>query len=135
MPLLDAAAEPAPSTRRWFGLSLALLLVLLGFLFRNAHPTLFWIGATCGLLLAAVYYMLPSVQLSVIRGWHWLTHPVAWVVGHILLLMVYGGVLLPLAVILRWRRHDPLTLRKVDSTSAWIDREKRGRSDRYFKQY
>lgn len=135
MPLLDAAAEPTPSTRRWFGLSLALLLGVLGYLFRDAHPAVFWWCATCGLLLAAVYYMLPSTQLPVIRAWFWLTYPLAWVVGHALLLVVYLGVLLPLAVVLRWRRHDPLALRQAEPSSGWIDRKKRGRSDHYFKQY
>ena len=135
MPLLHMTAEPSARTRRWFGLSLSLLIGLVGYLLQPTHAAVLWSFAACGAALAVVYYTFPKTQLPVIRTWQWLTAPIAWSMGHALLLSVYWCILLPLAIVLRLRRHDPLALRKVDRTSNWVDRAPQRTSSRYFKQY
>lgn len=135
MPLLNTSDAPSLSTRRWFGLSLALLLLLLGYTLRGWHPYLLGTAAACSLSLAIVYYSLPGSQLAVIQAWHWGTRPVAWVVGHVLLGVVFFGVLLPLALCLRACGHDPLALRIQSRDTGWVERRPRRPPDDYFKQF
>jgi len=61
--------------------------------------------------------------------------PVGWVMSHVLLAVVYFGIITPVGLILRAGGHDPLRLRKVESSTFWINRpEARSPSD-YFRQY
>ncbi len=135
MPFLNTSDTPGPSTRRWFGLSLALLLLLLGYALRKWHPYLLGTAAACSLTLAIVYYTLSTSQPAVIRTWYWVTRPLAWTVGHVLLMLVYYGVLLPLALGLRAIGHDPLALRTKSRQTGWVERRRRPSPDDYFKQF
>ena len=142
MPLVDVTTPPSARTQRWFGLSLAALLGLVGFAVGHAaagssgwpqvaRTTLWGIAA----LLAAVYYLVPRSQIIIIRLWQYLTLPLAWTIGHALMLLAYFGVFLPIGLLLRLSGHDPLKLRARDTDSEWIARTKPESVARYFRQY
>ncbi len=135
MSLLSMSEGPTPSTRRWFGMSLGLLFLLLGYAFRASHPAVLATVAACSMLLTAVYYAFPATQLTIIRTWQVATYPIAWIMGHALLLAVFYIVLLPLALVLRARGHDPLALRRRARKTGWIDRRRDKPAGSYFKQY
>ncbi|TWU38470.1 SxtJ family membrane protein [Novipirellula artificiosorum] len=135
MSIVDFHAIPSRSMRRWFGLSLGLLLVIMSF--PLAH---FGGMAQAGLLAASivltvVYYGWPAAQLSIIRGWQVVTFPIAWLTGHALLSIVFFLVLTPIGLLLRFFRHDPLRLQKRDRSTAWQDHHQEEKPDRYFKQF
>lgn len=135
MPLLTIADPPSRSTRRWFGLSLAMLMLLVGYAVCARQPYVLAAAAACSLGLVVVYYGLPNSQLPVIRTWCWVTRPVAWLAGHLLLGVVFYGVLLPLALCLRLGGHDPLTLRNDSRRTGWVERPPRRPLADYFKQF
>ncbi|MCA9129241.1 MAG: hypothetical protein KDB22_19280 [Planctomycetales bacterium] len=135
MPLVDLSAAPSPSMRRWFGLSLGLLLAILAFLFSGWGHWLNGFLLVCGALVTTVYYAVPKSQIAVIRCWQYLTYPVAWMLGHILFGAIFFGVVLPIGLVLRLRGHDPLQLRSGKRSSYWHDRQGSQNTDRYFKQF
>ncbi|MBB3209506.1 hypothetical protein FHS27_005346 [Rhodopirellula rubra] len=140
MPLIDLHAAPNKSMRRWFGLSLGIVLAILAIMaapagmFRQA----IFVGAVS---VVGVYYLSPRTQLPIIRGWQWITFPIAWLVGHFLFGMVFFGIITPLGFLLRLFGHDPLNLRRENHVkSAWEDKacvKDVGNEDptRYFKQF
>lgn len=62
--------------------------------------------------------------------------PIGWVVSHILLAVVYYGVLTPIGLLLRLRGYDPLQRRlDRDADSYWREREQKDDKNRYFRQF
>ena len=139
MPLVNLEATPSNTMRRWFGLSLACFLLLVAWLISRgaASWNLPLAAILCGMSLveAVVYYALPSSQFAIIRTWQYLTLPIAWIVGHLLLLATYFLVLWPVGWFLRITGYDPLRLRETHETTAWEPREPANSVKQYFKQY
>jgi hypothetical protein len=144
MPLVDLKAPPTATTRRWFGVSLAGLLLLLGFflggffLGRGAADWAY--GARMSLwclavAIALVYYTYPACQLAIIRSWLFITYPIAWTMGHLLLLITYLIVFLPISFVLKCTGYDPLKLSRGNSDSNWTRRLKSRSASEYFKQF
>jgi cytochrome b561 len=134
MSLMDRNAEISPSMQRWFGQSLGMLLVILAFSMRHSG----WIGvtlATLGAGLTIVYYVIPKTQQPIIRAWQTITFPLAWLVGHLLLLCIFFAVVLPIGLILRICRYDPLQLKVERRDSQWIERDPHRPIKSYFKQF
>lgn len=126
---------------RTFGL---LWLLFFGFFaYRLWHTG--W--QTTGSALAAAALLVPLI------GWWWLpllrraylglsyaVYPIGWLVSHLLLAIVYYGVLTPTGLGLRLlgkdllqRRLDPQT--KSNTASYWIERPPPPRPERYFRQF
>jgi hypothetical protein len=62
--------------------------------------------------------------------------PIGWVVSHVALLIMFYGVVTPMAFFFRMRRRDTLQLRaKAEQASFWIDREEEPKPERYLKQF
>lgn len=135
MPLVDLKSPPSRSMKRWFGLSLAILLGIVAMsLSRFSVTAAIVVGGLAG-GIGLAYYCFPATQLPFIRSWQIITFPIAWVVGHILLGTVFWIVLLPLGLILRMVSYDPLRLRQPDSKTNWQDRPPTKPADSYFKQF
>lgn len=135
MPLVDLSAAPSKSMLRWFGFSLAILLVAIGWALYAAAPTaglVLWIVAA---LQLAIYYLLPQSRISIVRGWQLVTYPIAWFVGHILLGSVFCFVVFPISIVMRLVGYDPLRLRREPRSTNWQDRQKSRTVESYFRQY
>ncbi len=138
MPLIDLHSPPSKSMLRWFGLSATIVIVLLGRLFASVAGGEAMVAAmVAALIFCLVYYLLPNTRPSIIRGWQRLTFPLAWVMGHVFLMTIYFGVLVPTALIIRSLGYDPLDQRRPWSSpaSSWRDRPKAFRSSDSFRQY
>ncbi|MCC9642764.1 SxtJ family membrane protein [Rhodopirellula sp. JC740] len=135
MPLIDLSAAPSPSMRRWFGASLGLLLLIFAWLSRSlgVWPSALLFG--CAVVTTSVYYALPATQEKIIRGWQWLTFPIAFLIGHLLFGAIYFVVLTPLAMALRVVGHDALRLRERHRASTWQDRKQDVAAEQYLKQF
>lgn len=135
MPLIDMQSLPSDHMRRWFGLSLAAFLLLLSYWLQHLGMAVSMGLACLAMMLAGCYYAFPNSQLKIIRAWQWLTYPLAWTMGHGLLLTVFFGVFLPIGMVLRISGYDPLKLRKGSAKSDWISRKPIQDAARYFKQF
>jgi carbamoyltransferase len=87
-------------------------------------------------LVIAVYYVVPGWQVAIYRGWLYAVAPVGWLVSHLLLAIVYYGILTPIGLSLRVTGYDPLSRRaKRQSTTYWIPRPEASDPKRYFRQF
>ena len=135
MGLIDHKAAPTPSMLRWFGLSLAILLLLIGYGLSHSSSLLGGAVAGSGIVIGCVYYLLPSTKMKIIRGWQVLTSPLAWLLGHVLLGSVYFLIFFPMGCLLRLLGYDPLDLRgRKSKSSSWVTKANT-KTDRYFKQF
>ncbi|PQO25379.1 hypothetical protein C5Y96_23855 [Blastopirellula marina] len=136
MVLVDIKAKPSASMQRWFGLSLTALLLIVAAACRGVSPLLAIAVAVLAVLVCVAYYLVPATRLPIIRTWQVVTFPIAFVVSHVLLLVTYFGVFLPVGIVMRLLGHDPLQLKEDDRDSYWVQRPTKPTStDRYFKQF
>ena len=74
--------------------------------------------ALCAALAFAGFFFPPLIR-PVFVGLILATFPMGWVVSHVLLGLIYYGVVTPLGLILRLTGHDPLQLKTPLRCSQW----------------
>jgi hypothetical protein len=122
----------------WFGLLLLAFLGLLGVVVWTVTGTLtasryLW-GA--GVFLAAVYYLVPPLRRPMFAGWMYAAYPLGWVMSHVLLAIVYFGVMTLVGVLMRLFNYDPLDRRFDRAASTyWIPRERNTAASQYLRQF
>ena len=130
--------EPTTRELRWFGLLLASFAALLGGLVLYLSNS--WLGAgvlwAVGLLLALVYYGLPSTRYLLFRLWMTLFFPIGWLISHLLMAMVYYLLITPTAQAMRLIGRDALG-QAFDSSAKtyWTAMEAKPKDSRYFQQF
>jgi hypothetical protein len=138
MAVIEIDKDPAPSTLRWFG------VVVLAF-FCLVAAIAWWQGASlrvvvwlcgAGTAIALLYYLLPPLRRPLYLGWMYLVYPIGWTVSHVLLALVFYGVITPIGLALRLFGRDPMR-RKWDSSrvSYWIPKKPTEKASRYFRQF
>ncbi len=135
MSFIAPSSVPTQRTRRWFGVSLGIVLSLFAYGLYAVSPLAGQMLGWVAVLLSAGYYLFPATQVGIIRGWHWLTFPLAWSISHVLLASLFFGIVLPLGLVLRWFGHEPLGLRKAPQRTGWVDCSRPRTTSQYFKQY
>ncbi len=98
------------------------------------------IAAVCFILavsLALVSWRFPRVLAPVFTLSLLLTFPLAWLLSHILLAILFFGLITPLAIVFRLCGRDVLDRRsrKDQATSYWQPRSPAKSVRRYFRQY
>ena len=129
-----------PDTRdlRSFGRLLVLFTGLVGglILWRSGSMTpagAVWIG---GGVMALVYHLVPPLRRPIYVGWMYAAFPIGWTVSHVLMAIIYYGVITPIGIGLRALGHDPLARRvDRDARSYWTPHPPSGDVGRYFKQF
>ena len=121
----------------WFGPLFALFAGMIGALARwkfDAGQIAIWVWAIGGAVVV-LYYLIPPARRFIFMTWLGAVYPIGWVVSHILLGVVFYFVVLPIGLLLRVARYDPLS-RRFDErvTSYWIKRESSSDPRRYFRQ-
>jgi hypothetical protein len=139
MGLVAMNKSPSAKTLRLFaGLWFPLFFALVGL--RVWHRTgslaaseVLW-GATALVSLACLLF-LPLARL-VYLGLAAVAFPIGYVLSHVILCLVFYGVLTPIGLIMRASGADSMH-RKIDraAKSYWIARTERVPVDRYFRQY
>ena len=140
--------HPNPGQLRTFGLTSLVIFGALGTLVWYRQTFLhFDLGAESSLALAtgmwtvaAVSGLLALVAPRMLRPFFLvlsvITYPIGYVVSHLVLIVVFYGVLTPIGVALRVFRGDFLG-REIDRDrlSYWIERPKVRDMKRYLRQY
>jgi hypothetical protein len=136
--MITIPTNPSDRDLRWFGgLGMLFAWGVAGWLlFRHDAggwaAGLFIVGLIAGLLA----FVRPQLLKWVHIGWMWAVFPIGWVIAHILLAVVYYGVLTPLGLLLRLLGHDPLQRRPDrQATSYWRPRTRERRPSDYFRQF
>jgi len=103
-----------------------------------ARKTGHWHEVEVGWAIAGILSIAGLVYPSLIRpifvGLILLTYPIGWVVSHVLLGVIFYGVVTPIGMILRLTGHDPLQLEAPLGNSLW--KSPVGKTDpaRYLRQ-
>jgi hypothetical protein len=137
MALLDINWNPGRRELRQFAGLWILFFGSVGAYCRwvSAAPTaatVVWIVAALGLVgLAAPHVMRPIYVV-----WMALALPIGWTVSHLVLILIYFGVIAPVGFTMRLFGYDPMK-RSYDRSLAsyWVDHDPAGEPARYFKQY
>jgi hypothetical protein len=97
------------------------------------------VAAVCwgaALLLAVVYYGVPSTRRPMYVAWTAVMYPIGWIVAHALLALVYYGWITPVGLLMRLFGRDPMQRRSNrEARSYWIRRKPITDMRRYFRQY
>ncbi len=138
MALIQRNHEPTSRELRIFGLLLVLFFCLIGaiVLWRASLWTIATVCWTTALLVAIVYYSVPSVRRPMYMVCLTVTYPIAWTITHLLLVLVYYGWITPVGLLMRLFGYDPMRRRlNRQAKSHWIRRKPIKNVNRYFRQY
>ncbi len=94
------AGVPQPEALRSLQANAALALALL--LVAGLSRQVLWAWGAGAVLLIGLAW--PRAGRALARAWLGLAHALGWVNGRVLLTLLYGLVLLPLALLRRWQR-------------------------------
>lgn len=130
--------NPTPRDLRWFGLLLPVFVALVGALARwklGAPVAALGIWSAGG-TLAAVYWIAPPLRRPIFVGWMYVALPIGWTVSHVMIGIVYFGVVTPIGLASRLIRGDTLHRRPDGSAPTyWIERPRRTGTRRYLRQF
>ena len=138
MAILQINRNPPSRQLHSFGALLALFVPLFGaFLWwRTGRPEtarLIWV---VGGFLAALYWAVPAVRRPIYVGWMFAVFPIGWTTSHLLMALIYYGVITPIGMLVRWNGADLLQRRFDPSAdSYWTSRPSPPEVSRYFKQH
>jgi len=138
MALMQTNRELSPGELRLFGILQLVFLGLIGgmVLHRTGSWTLATVVWTVALLLSAFYYAMPTAQHMVFQTWIALVYPIGWIISHMLLVVLFYGVLTPIGRLLRLCRYDGLQRQLDRSTRTyWTSHNTREDIKRYFQQF
>ena len=101
---------------------------------KTGHWSEVEIGWVLAGLLSVGGLVLPVLIRPIFVGLILLTFPIGWVVSHLLLGLIFYGVVTPMGLILRIRGHDPLQLKKPGGNSVWKTSVGKTDATRYLRQ-
>lgn len=138
MALVEINRNPSRRDLAWFGVVLFLFFAAIGAivgrtLTSEVTRNVVW---SAGAVLGLVYYAVPALRRPMFVGWMYAAYPVGVLVSHILLGLVYFGVVTPIGLLMRAVGHDPLA-RRFDRSARtyWVEREQAPDVKRYFRQF
>ena len=138
MAVIDINTNPSDKELRWFGLMLLVFVAIVGALARwqFASPDGARLVWTAGGGLAAVYLVAPPLRRWIFLGWVYAAFPIGWTVSHLVLAAIYYLVFMPIGLVLRLTKGDPLERRLDRSASTyWTPHTPSRDVRRYFRQY
>lgn len=139
MAILDINWSPTKRELRIFAMLQIVFCALVAFVIVRRHTQTLEIPLTIVSISAAIgiagTIFTPLIRL-VYRTWMAAVFPIAWVVSHAMMRVIFYLIISPMAVVMRWFRYDPMT-RRFDRSAAtyWIRRRRTTETSRYLKQY
>lgn len=134
----DIPLQPTSKTLRQFAAAWLVFFLTIGthqYLVRSQQRLGLIVGA-----LAVVVGGLGLVKPAAVRwlfvGWMMLAFPIGWLVSQLLLVLMFYGVITPVAVFFRLRGRDLLSRKPTPSRpSFWIPKDTPQDARSYFRQY
>ncbi len=132
--------ERDPSRRQLavFGLAWLVFLGILGAISweksgARTEAIMLWAVA---IAVPAIGLVFPRFLRLVFLGMSYATFPIGWGASHLILALLYYGVITPIGLIRRFSNNDPMG-RRFDRgvETYWTPRETEEGTERYFKQF
>jgi len=125
------------SDLKWFGLIIAGVFIVLGAMARlKGHHTIPVVLWSIGIALALVYYSIKALRHLMFDLWMGITYPIGSIVSHILMALMFYGVITPVGLLMRLFGRDPMQ-RAFDRSAAsyWEPHDPSAEPGRYFRQF
>ncbi len=138
MALLEIDWNPPPKKLRLFGgIWLPLFLIGIGVVLiaTGSRPAIAWLLFGGAAVICVPAWIQPRLVRPIYVGWMAATFPIGWTISHLMLALIFFGVVTPIGLLLRLFGHDPLHLRPRGETSLWQRRPAADKIERYFKQF
>jgi hypothetical protein len=148
MALIEINWKPDRRQLRWFGGACAVIcgalggwLAATGHLFgfalsAGAAQTTAWVLFSVAAAAAVLCAAAPAALRPLFVTLTVLTLPIGWVVSHVVLAVVFYGVITPFALVFRLIGRDPLGRRiDPDAETYWVPRKPVKDPRRYFRQF
>jgi hypothetical protein len=103
--------------------------------FGRDHHTLALIYGGLAVSLGPIGLVSPAMMRPIFIAWLVAAFPIGWVVSRILLLVLFFGVVTPIATIFRMMGRDVLRLRRGMGNSYWMSKAQPGGPGSYFRQF
>lgn len=137
--LIELDRNPPQRVLRLFGgVWLPLFLAIVGTLVwrRGGEPSVVAILLGVAAVSIVVAIARPAWLRWLYVGLMLVSWPIGWVLSHLVLGLIYYGVITPSGLVLRAFGKDPLRKRgSPDTASYWHPRRPAGDVERYFRQY
>lgn len=103
---------------------------------KYGSPQVGWWIWGIGAALSLISLAIPQILRWIFVGMSVVTFPIGWVVSHLLLGLIFYGIVTPIGLLLRLFGRDPLQ-RKFDpqAKTYWVPHEPTTDARRYFRQY
>ena len=138
MSVLELKGQPSRSDLRWFGPILVVWVAMMGAIayFRFDAPRVAMILWIAGGVFPLLYFAVPPLRIPLYLGWMRVFFPVGWTISHVVLLVLFYGIVTPTALVMRLVRYDPMK-RRWDraAKSYWTEHRTGGETSRYLRQY
>ena len=138
MAIIEINKNPNRKDLLVFGFLLGLFTILLGLLAHfqwqaSAAARMIWL---VGAGLTVLYFAVPPLRRPLFLGWIYATFPIGWTISHLLMAIIYYGVLTPIGLVLRLCGKDPIE-KDIDSgrSSYWVEHPTKTDAGRYFRQF
>jgi hypothetical protein len=127
--------NPGQRQLRQFGLLCIVLLPLIAWVW-GASGSIIQTTAMIGAGLGLLGIFAPKLLKPAFIGLVLVSFPIGLIVGELVLLMIFVGVFLPMALLFRMIGRDALQRRmSVQSETFWVPRNAPANVRRYFQQY
>ena len=135
MALIELNTDPSERQLRQFGGVCLVALPLLSW-FWTSDLTVTLVAAVIGALLGVTGLVAPRWLKPVFVGLSIVTIPIGLVVGELVMLLIYFGLFLPLAILFRILGRDALSRRSGDDARTfWHKRSAPENVRRYYQQW
>jgi hypothetical protein len=134
----DIPTNPPAKTLRQF--SAAWLVFFLAFAahqyFKRAHHQVGIALAIAAILVGSLGLLRPAAVRWVFVGWMVAAFPIGWVISQTMLLLMFYGIITPVALFLRLRGRDSLYLRRPQNAATfWLPKQTPTDVRSYLRQY
>lgn len=136
--MIDINFNPPKRDLRIFALLLPVFFGIVAWVVFRKHDnaTVAIAIASSGAAMGAVCFVAPVIARYVYVGWMIAVFPIGWVVSHILLAVMFYGIVTPIGLIMQLCGRDPMRRRfDPDATTYWVKRFEQAKAEQYFRQF
>ncbi|MAG57511.1 MAG: hypothetical protein CMJ83_14560 [Planctomycetes bacterium] len=147
MALMKLNLNPGKKVLFQFGLVGLVMFGLIGWLclrwnglfgldFGAAAPVVSWVLWGFAALSGIFSFVKPELNQPIYAGLTLITYPIGLVVSSILMVVLFFGVVTPVALIFKLLGKDPMNRRlDPDASTYWTTRDEPRSTESYFKQF
>lgn len=134
MKLIESNFNPTNHHIKQFGFVCFFALPTLSWLWIDHMGTLYWLGGI-GFLVAILGWRFPHLLKPIFIGFIFVTLPIGKLVGEVMMILIFFGVITPIGLCLQCMKRDVLKRKFEKGESYWEKKERQTDVSRYYRQW